>query len=134
MRVHTHSCTLLMHAHTHDDTEWCGLQLHCFFKSLKKLADRLTHYLFIGGVCTPQWVNRAKKLFKPVQNQWQKAGPNSSTFLHSSCSSRKGCMNLRLNLLLISAHESPFLELLVKGEFPILVIIHFISQNHSSLA
>lgn len=127
VRVHTHLCTLLMRAHTH--TRWhrmVWITITVFFKSLKKLADRLTHYLFIGGVCTVQRVNRAKKLFKPVQNHWQKAGPNSSTFPHSSCSSRKGCMNPCLNLLLISAHENPFLELLVKGEFPTLVIIHFI--------
>lgn len=43
-------------------------------------------------------------------------------------------MNLYLNLLLISAHKNSSLELLVKGEFPTLIYLHFIFQTHSSLA
>lgn len=38
-------------------------------------------------------------------------------------------MNLDLNLLLISAHKNPILELLVKGEFPTLIYLHFISLS-----
>lgn len=82
----------------------------------------------------PNECNRAKQLYKPVQNYWHKAGPNSSAFLHSSCLSREGCMNLCLSLPLIPAHKNPFSELLVKGEFPTLIIFHFIFQTPSLLA
>lgn len=122
------------HACTHTMTQNSGITITVGFKSLKKLVDRLTQYLFIGVTCMLKWVQQGQELFKPVQNYWQKAGPNSSTFLHSSCLSREGCMNLHLNLLLISAHKNPILELLVKGEFPTLIYLHFIFQTHSLLA
>lgn len=116
-RVHTHKGWQRM----------MRITIRVVFKSLKKLAERLTQYLFIGAVCVPKWMNEAKKPFKPAQNDRQQAGPNSSAFLGSSCLSGEGCRNPRLNLLLISAHKNPFIEMLLKGG--VSHILHFTSYS-----
>lgn len=124
-----HICSVV-HAQWHRTV---GLQLGCCVVKKCKETSRQVDWLWMVGVCALQRVNRAKRLFKPVQNYWQKAGANNSTFLCSSCLSREGCTN-DVYIYFWYQHMYPFFGNAGERGIPTLVVLHFIFQNDSSLS
>lgn len=63
VHVHTYSRTLPMHAHTRRH-RMVGITIMVGFKSLRKLVDRLTRYLFTGVMCMLKWGQQGQEALR----------------------------------------------------------------------